>query len=42
MLAADGYPDSYPKGEVIASIPPASDDGKVFHAGTIATVTEIS
>ena len=34
VLAADGYPDSYPKGEVIASIPSDSVDGKVFHAGT--------
>ncbi|MDJ0776585.1 MAG: phosphoribosylamine--glycine ligase [Gammaproteobacteria bacterium] len=34
VLAADGYPDAYPKGERIASIPAESDDGKVFHAGT--------
>ncbi len=34
VLAADGYPDTYAKGEVIASIPAESDDGKVFHAGT--------
>ncbi len=34
VLAADGYPDSYAKGEVIASLPAESDDGKVFHAGT--------
>ena len=34
VLAADGYPDSYPKGEVIESIPADSGDGKVFHAGT--------
>ena len=34
VLAADGYPDSYPKGEVIGHIPDASPSGKVFHAGT--------
>ena len=33
-MAADGYPDSYPKGEPIRNIPAESDDGKVFHAGT--------
>ncbi|MBD1387868.1 phosphoribosylamine--glycine ligase [Neiella sp. HB171785] len=35
VLAADGYPGSYPKGDVIAALPePAQDDAKVFHAGT--------
>lgn len=35
VLAADGYPGSYPKGDVIANLPePACADAKVFHAGT--------
>ena len=34
VLAADGYPDSYAKGETISNIPPESANGKVFHAGT--------
>jgi phosphoribosylamine--glycine ligase len=35
VMAAAGYPDSYAKGEMIASIPPETDNGKVFHAGTM-------
>ena len=34
VLAADGYPGDYAKGEIIANIPPESATGKVFHAGT--------
>ena len=34
VMAAQGYPDSYAKGELIANIPPETDNGKVFHAGT--------
>ena len=34
VMAADGYPDSYAKGDLIANIPPQSANGKVFHAGT--------
>ena len=34
VLAADGYPDSYPRGELIANIPAETNNGKVFHAGT--------
>ena len=34
VMAAAGYPDSYAKGETIANIPPETDNGKVFHAGT--------
>ncbi len=34
VLAAQGYPDAYNKGEIIRNIPPESDDSKVFHAGT--------
>ena len=34
VLAANGYPDSYAKGEIITGIPSASGNGKVFHAGT--------
>jgi len=34
VMAASGYPDSYPSGELIKNIPPETDSGKVFHAGT--------
>ncbi len=35
VMAAEGYPGSYRKGEVIAGLPAQeSDDVKVFHAGT--------
>ena len=34
VLAAGGYPASYAKGEVISAIPAATDDAKIFHAGT--------
>ena len=34
VLAARGYPDAYDKGGLIANLPPATADGKVFHAGT--------
>ncbi|OQK15939.1 phosphoribosylamine--glycine ligase [Methyloprofundus sedimenti] len=35
VLAAGGYPDSYPKGDVISGLPEAEmSDSKVFHAGT--------
>ncbi|TNF89196.1 MAG: phosphoribosylamine--glycine ligase, partial [Gammaproteobacteria bacterium] len=34
VMAADGYPDSYARGEQIRNIPPESENGKVFHAGT--------
>ena len=34
VLAARGYPDSYPRGEKIGRIPDESATGKVFHAGT--------
>ena len=33
VLAANGYPDAYPSGEVIG-LPSDSSDAKVFHAGT--------
>ena len=32
-MAANGYPNSYQKGDTIA-IPDASSESKVFHAGT--------
>ena len=37
VLAANGYPGSYPKGDVISGLEAAAahDDGKVFHAGTL-------
>ncbi len=34
VLAAAGYPDSPRKGDVIAGIPSAGEDHRVFHAGT--------
>ncbi len=34
VLASGGYPGSYLKGKVISGIKPATDDAKVFHAGT--------
>ena len=34
VLAAEGYPASYRKGDAISGIPAESTDGKVFHAGT--------
>ncbi|PRP72252.1 phosphoribosylamine--glycine ligase [Chromobacterium amazonense] len=35
VLAAAGYPDAPRKGDAIHGIPAASDDGLVFHAGTV-------
>ena len=34
VLAAGGYPASYNKGDVISTIPAATESQKVFHAGT--------
>ena len=34
VLAAHGYPDRPRKGDIIANLPPDSDDCVVFHAGT--------
>jgi len=34
VMAAGGYPGSYPKGDVISGIPHEEDSMKVFHAGT--------
>jgi phosphoribosylamine--glycine ligase len=34
VMAANGYPDSYPSGEMIENIPAESSNGKIFHAGT--------
>jgi phosphoribosylamine--glycine ligase len=34
VMAAEGYPDTYSKGDLIENIPSESDNGKVFHAGT--------
>ena len=34
VLAAQGYPDTYQKGEAINNIPPETPERKVFHAGT--------
>jgi phosphoribosylamine--glycine ligase len=36
VLAANGYPGDYPKGDVIHGLDDAdSDNAKIFHAGTI-------
>ncbi len=35
VMAAANYPGTPTKGDVITGIPPASEDAKVFHAGTI-------
>jgi len=34
VLAAGGYPASYAKGHEISAIPAATDNAKIFHAGT--------
>jgi len=34
VLAANGYPDQYKKGEPINNIPVETESTKVFHAGT--------
>lgn len=34
VMAANGYPDSYAKGEVISDIPAETASSKTFHAGT--------
>jgi phosphoribosylamine--glycine ligase len=34
VLAAGGYPFDYDKGDVISGIPAATEESKVFHAGT--------
>jgi phosphoribosylamine--glycine ligase len=34
VLAADGYPGSYRKGDIIRGLPADDDNNKVFHAGT--------
>jgi phosphoribosylamine--glycine ligase len=34
VMAAQGYPDSPRKGDVITHLPKAADDATVFHAGT--------
>jgi phosphoribosylamine--glycine ligase len=43
VMAAEGYPDSPRKGNAITGLPKATDDARVFHAGTSekdgATVT---
>ena len=36
VMAADGYPGAYVKGDLIENIPAESENGKVFHAGTRA------
>ena len=38
VMAAKGYPDHYEKGHIIENIPPESDKGKIFHAGTRSDV----
>jgi phosphoribosylamine---glycine ligase len=41
VLAAGGYPDSYPKGDVISGLDHQIEDTKVFHAGTKASGEDI-
>ncbi len=42
VVAANGYPDNYPKGDKITGIHSAEGTGtKVFHAGTIASQSDI-
>jgi len=40
VMAADGYPGSYDKGELIQKIPLATEWSKVFHAGTKLNLDE--
>ncbi|MBI3714479.1 MAG: phosphoribosylamine--glycine ligase [Betaproteobacteria bacterium] len=35
VMAAGNYPDTTQKGDVITGLPPARDDARVFHAGTV-------
>ncbi len=35
VMAAAGYPESYPKGEPVVGLPEDAPDCKVFHAGTV-------
>ena len=41
VLAADGYPGDYHKGDVISGLPAETADAKVFHAGTAPKDGEI-
>ena len=41
VLAADGYPGDYRKGDVISGLPAETADAKVFHAGTAPKDGEI-
>ncbi len=40
VMAADGYPGSYDKGELIQKIPLSTEWSKVFHAGTKINLEE--
>ncbi|MFW8591147.1 phosphoribosylamine--glycine ligase [Glaciecola sp. 2405UD65-10] len=35
VMAAGGYPGSYDKGDIISGLDSASENGKIFHAGTM-------
>lgn len=37
VLAAEGYPDTVRKGDVISGIGQSPEDTKIFHAGTATT-----
>ncbi len=41
VMAAGGYPESYKKGAIITGIPEATENSKVFHAGTSADSGEV-
>lgn len=41
VMAAGGYPESYAKGNIISGIPVATENSKVFHAGTSTDNGEI-
>ncbi len=41
VMAAGGYPEAYEKGDIISRIPDATDNCKVFHAGTALKNTDL-
>lgn len=41
VLAAKGYPNTYPQGDIIHELPPDTADTKVFHAGTTLAQDQI-
>ena len=41
VLAAAGYPDDPRKGDIVFGLPPAEEDCRVFHAGTLLRDAEV-